>query len=192
MSVEEKDRARERLGLNEPIIVQYGKWLQNASHGEFGISYKYKQDVLQIIEKRIGNTLLLGGIGFVLTFVGAILLGVLCAMHEDSWLDRMLSTIGTITSCIPEFWFALVLILVFSVLLHWLPSSGAMSVGKRRRCGRYGIAFDYAVDGCHFLNIFGDYAYMIRNKLLEEVRADYVLLFKSVGMKKRLFCSDIA
>ncbi len=111
MSVEEKDRARERLGLNEPIIVQYGKWLQNASHGEFGISYKYKQDVLQIIEKRIGNTLLLGGIGFVLTFVGAILLGVLCAMHEDSWLDRMLSTIGTITSCIPEFWFALVLIL---------------------------------------------------------------------------------
>ena len=58
MSVEEKDRARERLGLNEPIIVQYGKWLQNASHGEFGISYKYKQDVLQIIEKRIGNPII--------------------------------------------------------------------------------------------------------------------------------------
>ena len=184
MSVEEKDRARERLGLNEPIIVQYGKWLQNASHGEFGISYKYKQDVLQIIEKRIGNTLLLGGIGFVLTFVGAILLGVLCAMHEDSWLDRMLSTIGTITSCIPEFWFALVLILVFSVLLHWLPSSGAMSVGKEGDVADMALHLIMPLTVVIFEHLWY-YAYMIRNKLLEEVRADYVLLFKSVGMKKK-------
>ena len=184
MSVEEKDRARERLGLNEPIIVQYGKWLQNASHGEFGISYKYKQDVLQIIEKRIGNTLLLGGIGFVLTFVGAILLGVLCAMHEDSWLDRMLSTIGTITSCIPEFWFALVLILVFSVLLHWLPSSGAMSVGKEGDVADMALHLIMPLTVVIFEHLWY-YAYMIRNKLLEEVRADYVLLYKSVGMKKK-------
>lgn len=184
MSVEEKDRARERLGLNEPIIVQYGKWLQNASHGEFGISYKYKQDVLQIIEKRIGNTLLLGGIGFVLTFVGAILLGVLCAMHEDSWLDRILSTSGTITSCIPEFWFALVLILVFSVLLHLLPSSGAMSVGKEGDVADMALHLIMPLTVVIFEHLWY-YAYMIRNKLLEEVRADYVLLFKSVGMKRK-------
>lgn len=184
MSVGEKDRARERLGLNEPIIVQYGKWLQNASHGEFGISYKYKQDVLQIIEKRIGNTLLLGGIGFVLTFVGAILLGVLCAMHEDSWLDRILSTIGTITSCIPEFWFALVLILVFSVLLHLLPSSGAMSVGKEGDVADMALHLIMPLTVVIFEHLWY-YAYMIRNKLLEEVRADYVLLFKSVGMKRK-------
>ena len=184
MSVEEKDRARERLGLNEPIIVQYGKWLQNASHGEFGISYKYKQDVLQIIGKRIGNTLLLGGIGFVLTFVGAILLGVLCAMHEDSWLDRILSTIGTITSCIPEFWFALVLILVFSVLLHLLPSSGAMSVGKEGDVADMALHLIMPLTVVIFEHLWY-YAYMIRNKLLEEVRADYVLLFKSVGMKRK-------
>ena len=57
MSVEEKDRARERLGLNEPIILQYGRWVENALEGDFGISYKYKQDVLQIIDSRIGNTL---------------------------------------------------------------------------------------------------------------------------------------
>ena len=56
MSVEEKDRARERLGLNEPIILQYGRWVENALEGDFGISYKYKQDVLQIIDSRIGNT----------------------------------------------------------------------------------------------------------------------------------------
>ena len=63
MSVEEKDRARERLGLNDPIVIQYGKWVQNAFRGEFGISFKYKQDVKIVIEKRIGNTLMLGGIG---------------------------------------------------------------------------------------------------------------------------------
>ena len=101
MSVEEKDRARERLGLNEPIILQYGRWVENALEGDFGISYKYKQDVLQIIDSRIGNTLLLGGTGFVLTFAGAILLGMLCALHEDSLLDKIISSIGTITSCIP-------------------------------------------------------------------------------------------
>lgn len=130
MSVEEKDRARERLGLNDPIVIQYGKWVQNAFHGEFGISFKYKQDVKIVIEKRIGNTLMLGGIGFILTFVGAILLGVLCATHENSLLDRAISTIGTITSCIPEFWFSLLLIFMFSVIWHVLPSSGAYSVGK--------------------------------------------------------------
>ena len=68
MSVEEKDRARERLGLNDPIVIQYGKWVQNAFHGEFGISFKYKQDVKIVIEKRIGNTLMLGGIGFCLLY----------------------------------------------------------------------------------------------------------------------------
>lgn len=162
MSVEEKDRARERLGLNDPIVVQYGKWVQNAFHGEFGISFKYKQDVKIVIGKRIGNTLVLGGVGFILTFVGAILLGVLCATHENSLLDRAISTIGTITSCIPEFWFSLLLIFVFSVIWHLIMP---MIV----------VIFEH----------LWYYAYMVRNKLLEEVRSDYVSLFKSVGINRR-------
>lgn len=180
MSVEEKDRARERLGLNDPIVIQYGKWVQNAFHGEFGISFKYKQDVKIVIEKRIGNTLMLGGIGFILTFVGAILLGVLCATHENSLLDRAISTIGTITSCIPEFWFSLLLIFMFSVIWHVLPSSGAYSVGKEGDLLdriRHLIMPMIVVIFEHLWY----YAYMVRNKLLEEVRSDYVSLFKSVG-----------
>ncbi len=66
MSVEEHEHAMERLGLNEPIPVQYVKWLGNAFQGDFGISYKYKQDVLTVIKGRLVNTLLLGGIGFIL------------------------------------------------------------------------------------------------------------------------------
>ena len=69
MSVEEKEAAREKLGLNDPIHIQYIRWVENAAKGDFGISFKYKQDVTEVIGSRIGNTLLLGGIGFVLTFI---------------------------------------------------------------------------------------------------------------------------
>lgn len=184
MSVEEKNWAREKLGLNDPIPTQYLRWLQGAAKGEFGISYKYKQPVTQVIGKRIGNTLILGGTGFVLTFLGSLLLGILCAWNEDGWLDKTLCKLGTVTSCIPEFWFALVLILIFSVELKWLPSSGAYSLGK---------AGDLADRLRHLILpllvvMIGHlwyYAYMIRNKLLEEIRADYVLLCKAKGLTKK-------
>ena len=184
MSVEEKDRAREKLGLNDPIPTQYLRWLQGAAKGEFGISYKYKQPVTQVIGKRIGNTLILGGTGFVLTFLGSLLLGILCAWNEDGWLDRILCKLGTVTSCIPEFWFALVLILVFSVELKWLPSSGAYSMGK---AADFGDRLRHLVLPLLVVMIghLWYYAYMIRNKLLEEIRADYVLLCKAKGLSKR-------
>ena len=62
---EQMEALREKMGLNDSLPVQYVKWVKNAFHGEFGISFKYKQDVLEVIGGRIGNTLLLGGIGFV-------------------------------------------------------------------------------------------------------------------------------
>ena len=68
MSPEEREWAMEKLGLNEPISTQYVKWVKNAFHGEFGISFKYKQDVVEVIGGRIGNTLLLGGVGFLFIF----------------------------------------------------------------------------------------------------------------------------
>lgn len=184
MSVEEKAWTRENLGLDAPIHIQYLKWVKNALKGQFGISFKYKQDVLTVISQRIGNTLLLGGIGFVLTFGLALLLGICCAWNEDRWLDRILCKIGTLISCIPEFWLSLVLILVFCVTLHWLPSSGAYCVGN---------ADDILDRIVHLIlpltvvitNHLWYYAYMIRNKLLEEIRADYVLLGKAKGLPKK-------
>ena len=107
MSPAEKDAAREKLGLNDPIHIQYIRWVQNALKGDFGISFKYKQSVTKVIGQRINNTLILGGIGFVLTFVGALGLGILCAWYEDKWPDRLLCKGGTMLSCIPEFWLAL-------------------------------------------------------------------------------------
>ena len=124
MSPEERFLAEEKLGLHDPIHVQYVRWLSNAARGELGISFKYKMDAAEVVAGRAGNTLLLGGVGFALLFVLSLLLGTLCAWREDSLMDRVICRVGTAASCIPEFWLSLVLILVFSVALRWLPSSG--------------------------------------------------------------------
>ncbi len=183
MSVEEKIAARDRLGLNEPLHNQYIRWVENAFSGDFGISYKYKQDVLEVIGDRAGNTLVLGGIGFILTFLGALGIGILCAWNEDSWLDRLLCKCGTLISCVPEFWLSLVMILMFSVVLHIFPSSGAYDVGKKgdvlNRVWHLILPLAAVV-----LQHLWYYAYMVRNKLLEEIREDYVLLAKAKGLSK--------
>lgn len=183
MTPAERAWAEEKLGLHEPISTQYVRWLGNALQGDFGISYKYKMDVTEVIGSRVGNTLLLGGVGFLLIFTGALLLGVLCAWFEDRPLDRVLCKLGTVTSCIPEFWLSLVLILVFSATLRWLPSSGAYSIGRQG---------DLADRAAHLvlpmavvvLSHLWYYAYLIRNRILEETRADYVLLAKAKGLSK--------
>lgn len=184
MSPDERQWAMDRLGLSDPVSVQYARWLENAFHGNFGISYKYKQDVLEVIGGRLTNTLLLGGVGFVLLFALALGLGIACAWFEDRWPDKLICKAGTISSCIPEFWLSLVLILLFAVSLRILPSSGAYTAGK---------SADIADRARHLIlplivvviSHLWYYAYMIRNKLLEEVRTDYVLLAKSKGLSKR-------
>ena len=184
MSPAERAWAEDKLGLNDPIYVQYLRWAGNALHGDFGISYKYKMDVLEVIGGRIGNTLILGGIGFVLIFVLAMLLGLLCAWFEDRWPDRLLCRLGTVSSCIPEFWMSLVLILLFAIQLRWLPSSGAYSIGKQHDLGDRIVHLILPMSVV-VLNHLWYYAYMIRNKVLDEVRADYVLLAKAKGLSKR-------
>ena len=181
MSQEEREKAEERLGLREPVHIQYVKWLENAVHGDFGISYKYKRNVLEVIQGRLFNTLVLGGVGFI--FGLALLLGILCVWFEERLVDRIICQIGVVTSCIPEFWFSLVLILIFSVWLKVFPSSGAYSMGRSQDVGDriFHLILPMTIVVTSHLWY---YAYMIRNKLLEEVRADYVLLAKAKGLGK--------
>lgn len=181
MTAGERAWAEEKLGLHESITVQYGKWLGRAVRGDFGISYKYKMDVLEVIEGRVGNTLLLGGVGFVLIFVLALLLGIWCAWNEERLIDRAICKIGTVTSCIPEFWLSLVLILIFAVELKVFPSSGAYTIGKENDLGDRILHLILPMTVV-VLGHLWYYAYLIRNKLLEEVRTDYVLLAKSKGV----------
>ena len=183
MSPEERSWAEEKLGLDDGIAVQYVRWLKEAAHGDFGISYKYKQDVVTVIRNRVGNTLLLGGIGFLLIFFGSMFLGILCAWREDGLLDRFFCRVVTITSCIPEFWLSLVLILIFSAGLHWLPSSGAYTAGKAGdvadRIRHLILPLSVVV-----LSHLWYYAFLMRNRMLEEIRGDYVLLARAKGLRK--------
>ena len=182
MTPDQRAWAEDRLGLNDPITVQYIRWLGRALHGDFGISYQYKMDAAEVIADRAGNTLVLGGAGFVLIFGLSLLLGTLCAWREDGPLDRILCKLGTAASCIPEFWLSLVFILVFSVTLRWLPSSGAYSIGG----GGFGDRLAHLVLPVSVV-VAGHlwyYAYMVRNRLLEEVRADYVLLARAKGLTR--------
>jgi len=183
MSTQELDTARERLGLGSPIYVQYSRWIINAFQGDFGLSLKYKMPAMEVIAPVIGNTLILGGVAYILVFVLATLLALFCAMYEDTLIDRIICKVGTAAYYIPPFWLGVVLVLIFSVNLNLLPSSGAYSIGKS------GDILDRILHmilplTVMILSHLWYYAYMIRNKLLDEVRKDYVLLAKSKGCTK--------
>ncbi|MCI8443106.1 MAG: ABC transporter permease [Provencibacterium sp.] len=184
MSPARREWAQERLGLNAPIAVQYVRWLENALQGNFGISYKYKRDVLEVIGERAGNTLLLGGGSFLLLFSLALLLGAACVFWEGRLPDRLLCRAGTVFSCIPEFWLSLLLILIFSVWLRMLPSSGAYSAGGAGGSldRLYHLILPVAV---LLLSHLWYYAYLVRSRLLAETREDYVLLARAKGLSRR-------
>lgn len=184
MSAAEKGAARQRLGLNDSIPVQYVRWLKLAMQGDFGISYQYKQPVTKVISQRIGNTLILGGLGFLLTFAGALALGTLCAWYEDRWPDKILCKLGTVSSCIPEFWLSLMLILIFSVTLRWLPSSGAYTIGRADDLLDRAIHLILPITVV-ILSHLWYYAYLVRSKLLEETRREYVLLARAKGLSRK-------
>ena len=113
-----------------------------------------------------------------------LLLGMLCARREGTLFDRAVCKLGTITSCIPEFWLSLLLILIFAIELRMLPSSGAYSIGQQNniadRAAHLILPLAVVVLGHLWY-----YAYMIRNRLLDEMRADYVLLAKAKGLTRR-------
>ena len=185
MSIEQQELAKEKLGLNEPIYKQYGIWLENAFDGEFGISYKYKDDVTTVIGEVFGNTIILGLTAYIITFILCTLLGIICALNEGNILDKIVCTLGNIVNSIPPFWVALVLILVFSINLNILPSSGAYEIGMETsilsRIKHLILPLIVMILGHLWY-----YAYMIRNKLLEEIREDYVLLAKIKGCSNKV------
>lgn len=181
MTIQEIDAARHRLGLDGSIGKQYIQWLWHLLEGDFGISLKYKRPVIDVIKPLIWNTIILGGSGYILVFFGAVVIALLCARFEDTWLDRLIYRIGTISFYVPTFWLGIILVLIFSVNLRWLPGSGAYSIGKSddwlNRLEHMVLPVVVIV-----VSHIWFYAYMIRNKLLDEVRKDYVILARSKGI----------
>ncbi|MDR2528996.1 MAG: ABC transporter permease [Synergistaceae bacterium] len=181
MTTEELDAARARLGLDGSITWQYVQWVSCALQGDFGMSLRHKRPVLEVVRPLIGNTLALGGTAYILAFLLAAPLALFCARFEDSLADRLICKAGTVAYCIPAFWLGTMLVLLFSVNLKWLPSSGAYGIGKS---GDIGNRVRHMVLPLTVLVVshLWYYTYMIRNKLLDEARRDYVLLARTKGL----------
>lgn len=123
-SKEIREAAIQRLGLDKPIYLQYLIFLKNAFNGNFGTSLKFSSDVSSVISSRVVPTLQLSISGFLISYIIAIPLGILAATKSRTWIDLGSMIIALIGICIPGFWLALMLIIAFSVNLHWLPSTG--------------------------------------------------------------------
>jgi ABC-type dipeptide/oligopeptide/nickel transport system permease component len=118
---------RQTYGLNRPLIVQYLDWLLKTVSGDFGQSLYFKTDVAALVADKLPTTFLIGGLAILFALALSIPLGVLAAVYAGSWIDRVALTIAVAGQALPNFFFALVLIMVFSIWLRWLPVSGSGS-----------------------------------------------------------------
>ncbi len=124
VSREDAARLRTTLGLDDPLPVQYVRWLGGAARLNFGRSYVQTQPVTQVIASRLPATLVLAGLSLVLALAVAIPLGILAAVRRNSIFDNLAAFISLFGVAVPVFWYGLVLIIVFGVWLHILPSGG--------------------------------------------------------------------
>lgn len=184
ISTQERKIATDKLGLDKPIFIQYIKWVSNASKGEFGISFKYKQDVIEVIKGLYMNTVVLSGGAYILTFILALLLGLVCAFNEGKLIDRLICKLGIITNSVPSFWISLILILIFSINLKLLPTSGAYSIGKENSFIDRVLHLILPMTVIIISHLWY-YAYLVRNKLIEEKKQEYVLLCKAKGLSDK-------
>ncbi|MGH6892208.1 MAG: ABC transporter permease, partial [Dongiaceae bacterium] len=120
------DLYREEHGLNRPFFVRYFEWLGNVAQGDLGYSTLYKTEVNSIIWPRIGNSLVLAGITFLIISPGCVLLGIAAGMKEGSPLDRSLSLLSLVTTSIPEFASGVFLVSIFVIWLGLLPGTSPL------------------------------------------------------------------
>lgn len=117
----------ERLGLDDPILVQYGRFLLGALHGDFGESHFYREPALKVVLERMPDTFILAIAAFVIALCWSIPVGILSAYYRNSLLDTVARIIAMLGQSLPTFWLGILLMLLFSVKLNWLPTYGFQS-----------------------------------------------------------------
>ena len=120
---------RHRLGVDQPVYIQYFRWISAAISGDFGISFQTTRPVTEMIVERLPATLELMTISFIFAALIAIPMGVYSALHQYSAFDLIGTTTSFLGIAMPVFWFRLILQLIFSVKFGWLPVSGTETVG---------------------------------------------------------------
>jgi peptide/nickel transport system permease protein len=126
-TAEDVETVRKTYGLDRPMLVQFGDWAWRAAHGDFGNSYFFREKVATLIADRLPITGALGLIGITIALAVALPLGILAAVRQNTWVDRVVTLIALIGQAMPTFWFGLILMIVFGLKLGWLPVSGTGS-----------------------------------------------------------------
>jgi peptide/nickel transport system permease protein len=187
-----EDRARitKQLGLDQPFYVQYARFVDNALHGDFGLSLRQAQPVSKLIGERLPATLELSAVAALLALVGGVSMGVYTALRRDSWLSQLMLAVSLVGVSLPTFLIGILLILVFAVLLGWLPSFGR---GDTVQLGWWSTGF-LTVSGLKSLILpaitLGLFQMtliqrLVRSEMLEVLRTDYIKFARARGLTDR-------
>lgn len=180
LTSEDAARLRAVYGLDRPLLERYGAWIGAALEGDFGYSRVYGVPVLDVLVPRLGNTLILIGISLVLSLALALPIGVLAAVRPYSWIDTAVNLLCFAGISVPSFWLALLLIMLFSVSLGWLPAGGLSTaeggdlVDRLRHLALPVLTLTLA-------SVAG-YTRYIRAAMLEQLRQDYTRTARAKGV----------
>ena len=173
-SPEDKELLREMMGLNDPFIVRYFRYMQGLLRGDLGKSYVNNRDVFEVYFSRLPNTLILAMAGIFVAVVIAVPLGVIGAIHRAAWKDAISMIFGLLGLSMPNFWLGLLLIIVFSLKLGLFPSYGSE--------GWSSIVLPAITIGT------GQAALIMRttrSSMLEVIRQDYLRTARAKGVPER-------
>jgi peptide/nickel transport system permease protein len=171
VSKEVYERTRAQLGLDEPLHIQYWKFLTNLLRGNLGTSLNFRMDVVDLLKLRLPNSLILGTASLILTYLVAVPLGTLAAIKQHSLFDIVTLVIIALGMAMPLFWLGLMLILYFSVNLGWFPVSGYES-------WRHMVLPVVSLTAVQISFVMR----MIRSSMLEILRQDYIRTAYSKGL----------
>ena len=118
------DRLREEMGFNDPLLIQYSRFLMGIAKGDFGMSYNYNEPALDVVMERIPATVKLTAVALVISLLLGIPAGIISAIKRNSRLDAAIRSLALLGQCLPAFWLGIMLIMLFSVKLKLLPTSG--------------------------------------------------------------------
>jgi peptide/nickel transport system permease protein len=187
MSEADKEALRERLGLNDPVPVQYARWLGLALQGDLGYSFFSKQPVLQMIEERLPMTLTLTITAEIFVIIVSLALGILSALRQYSWLDNLITSVSFVGFSMPIFFIALGLMLIFAVQfkawgLPYLPTGADIWDPKDPV-----ELIQHLILPVSALVIIlsAGYARYIRSSMLEVLGLDYVRTARAKGLNNR-------
>jgi peptide/nickel transport system permease protein len=173
---------REEMGLNDPIPVQYLLWLQDLGQGEFGDSLKNRKPTAELFFQKLPATLELIAGAMLFAILIAFPLGILAAVKRGSWIDRAAMGFVSAGLAIPGFWFALTLILIFSVRLQWLPASGYVPFTEDPAENLKRLIMPSITLGTYLAATLMRF---LRSDMIEVLAADYVRTARAKGLREK-------